>query len=402
MDEYLSYLARPADIGGRQAKNRLSTLPMEANDSEPDGSPSEITIERYRRLSAGGWGVVYVEALASCERGRCRPRQLMLSKRNLDSFKRLSDAIRAASDTPPFIIYQINHGGRYALRPLVSYHSEILDPTWDMPEGGATASTAELDEAADATAETVKLCASAGADAADLKCCHGYLAAELFRPSNNRDDKYGGSLENRLRFMDALISAGAEAARDDGLIFGSRISIQEKFPGGIGSSGPDGTAFDFSGVAPLLERLKAAGAAFVCETMGVPYYNPETTRPQAGRPGLETALAEHHGMAGWVKSFNPAFAVIGAGYTSLKAGCVERAAKNIIAGDVDIIGFGRQSFADPDTAVKLLSGDAARVKWCAACGKNNCSTLLRAKAPAGCVVHDRAYRAELKKIQRGK
>lgn len=399
MDEYLSYLARPADIGGGRAKNRLSTLPMEANDSEPDGSPSEKTVERYRRLSAGGWGVVYVEALASCERGRCRPRQLMLSKSNLDSFKKLSDAIRAASDPPPFIIYQINHGGRYSLRPLIAYRSEILDPTWDMPADAATASAADLDDAAEATAEAVKLCAAAGADAADLKCCHGYLAAELFRPSNSRTDKYGGSLENRLRFMDALIRAGAESAREDGLIFGSRISIQERFPGGIGSSGPDGTMFDFSGVAPLLQKLKAAGAAFVCETMGVPYYNPAATRPQAGQPGLEAALAAHHGLAGWVKSFNPGFAVIGAGYTPLRGGCVVRAAKNIIAGDVDIIGFGRQSFADPETAAKLLSGDAALVKWCAACKKNNCSTLLRAKAPAGCAVHDPAFRAELKKLK---
>ena len=90
-------LAAPLEIKGRSVKNRLTALPMEANDAEEDGRPSSRTIERYRRLAAGGWGTIYIEAVAPSERAKSRNRQLVISEANLDSFRLLIDNIRDAA-----------------------------------------------------------------------------------------------------------------------------------------------------------------------------------------------------------------------------------------------------------------------------------------------------------------
>jgi hypothetical protein len=65
----------------------------------------------------------------------------------------------------------------------------------------------------------------------------------------------------------------------------------------------------------------------------------------------------------------------------------------------DILGFGRQSFADPLFPKKLLGGDEESIRWCKCCEKNNCSTLLRGHKEAGCVVFEDYYRRQLKELK---
>ncbi len=401
MEDIVAFLAKSIPIGNFKVKNRLSNLPMEANDAEPDGSPGERLRERYRALGAGGWGIVYVEAISPDDRGKSRKNQMVIREDNLDEFKKLVDAIHGASDPAPMVIFQINHAGRYALDPMPAYRSELLDSTWDITPGTPVATTEELDEAAEHSARAVGLAARAGADGVDLKCCHGYLAAELFRPANNRIDKYGIRFENRIRFFKSMLTAAAEAADEFGTVFGSRISLHENIHGGIGSLGVDGDEFDFENPSELIDVLKDFGGSFVCETMGIPYFNPELVRPNSKQEDREDVLVRHHGIAGYVKSYMPEMKVIGAGYTPFGMRSIAYGVKNIISGDVDIIGYGRQSFADPETAKKIIDADLDAINWCAACPKNNCSTLLRAQSRVGCVVYDPAAREELKKLRNG-
>lgn len=387
------------NLAGRTVKNRLSTLPMEGNDAEPDGRPSQRTIKRYERLSTGGWGIVYIEAIAPDERGKARPGQLVLTEENLDSFKSLVSRIRAASPDPPLIIFQINHAGRYALNPTLAYHSELLDPTWNIPPDMPEATTDELDAAARACAGAVRLAAASGADAADLKCCHGYLAMELLRPANTRTDKFGGSLKNRLRFLEILLDAAQEVSGPH-FFFGSRISLLEGFPGGFGSGSKDPLAWDTSELFPLLMTLMSAGAAFVCGTLGVPYYNPELVRPWKNYDEKLKVAAMHHRLCAWVKENFPSLAVISAGYSPLGEASPDTAGENISRGLVDAAGFGRQSFADPEMPLKLLRGDTDSINWCKGCKTNNCSFLLRNRVPTGCVIFESFYSLQLKKLKK--
>ncbi len=389
-------LAMPYYFRDSEIKNRLCALPMEANDAGEDGRPTEQTIMRYKNLSAGEWGIVYVEAIAPSANGKARKRQMVMSEENLDSFKRLVDEIKVSSDPPPFVILQINHAGRYGLAPMIAYHSEVLDPSWH-GVGDITPATAdELDAEAARMANAIRLAAQTGADAIDVKCCHGYLAAELLRPMNNRQDKYGGSDENRFRFFNALLEAAAEAERDFGTMFGARVSLHEHFPGGIGSIGPEGIEIDRAAVNDIVFKLKSYGAAFICITMGVPYFNPEFVRPYAGQKNKSDVLNYFGRLNEFVRGADDDIMVIGSAYTSY--GHMFRLWAELQTA-ADIKGMGRQSFADPLFPKKLFGGDEESIRWCRCCKRNGCATLLRSNKEVGCVVFDDYYKKQLKQIK---
>lgn len=386
-------------IAGKTVKNHLSTLPMEGNDAEPDGSPSEMTVQRYFRMAAGGWGIVYIEAIAPNVSGKARAGQLVISEKNIDRFKTLTDSIRNAVAEPPLIIFQVNHAGRYGLSPLLAYNNKLLDPTWKF-RAEKVATESEISIAADACASAVKLSKLAGADGADLKCCHGYLAIELARPANKRPDNFGGSFENRTRFLKRMLDA-ANSVADKQFFFGTRVSVMEGIPGGLGDDPcAPGTFSPGADAASLVKLLADNGASFICETAGIPYYNPELVRPPAKDANKQQTLAMHHEFSAWIKSQARNCAVIGAGFSLLGNSFVEKACDMIEHEKLDAAGFGRQSFADPDTPLKLMNDDEKSIKWCKGCKTMNCSFLLRNGAHTGCVIYDGYYKETAKAVRK--
>ena len=102
--------------------------------------------------------------------------------------------------------------------------------------------------------------------------------------------------------------------------------------------------------------------------------------------------------------------MIGSGYSYLRDGQNELkeadpvkksltywADKNLSERNCDLVGLGRQSFADPLFAQKILSGRASKMNFCLACG--GCSVLLRAQAPTGCVVYFEFYKNLFRKLR---
>ena len=73
----------------KKIANRVVLQPMEGCDCNPDGSPSGLTIEKYRKAARSGAGLVWLEANAVCPEGRTNPRQMMLTRENIDQFKKL-------------------------------------------------------------------------------------------------------------------------------------------------------------------------------------------------------------------------------------------------------------------------------------------------------------------------
>src|SRR5699024_9326050 len=111
-------LAQPLTVGSVTFPNRLGVAPMEGADSLPDGSPSEYTTRRYVREAEGGSSVLWFEAISIVEEGRSSRTQLLLTRDNLDSYKRLTAAVkeagRKANGYEPYLILQANHSGRYS------------------------------------------------------------------------------------------------------------------------------------------------------------------------------------------------------------------------------------------------------------------------------------------------
>ena len=99
LSDDISILFSPIVIAGRTLPNRFLIHPMEGADADPSGGPSDLTFRRYRRFAAGGAAGIRLEAAAVLESGRGNPRQLLISARTGDGFKRLVEETRRAAAT---------------------------------------------------------------------------------------------------------------------------------------------------------------------------------------------------------------------------------------------------------------------------------------------------------------
>lgn len=400
--ESLSVLGESLKIGNKNIPNRLACQAMEGCDGNADGTPAELTYRRYKRLAEGGSGIIWFEATACREDGRANPRQLWITKDNLDSFKRIVNDIREdsikANGYAPLIVMQATHSGRYSKphgvpAPLIAYNNPIFEG--DKPiDKNRILSDDELDRIGEALIKSAKLAEEAGFDGVDIKCCHRYINSELLS-AYERDGKYGGSLENRTRLLRESI-AGAMQVTSKDFIVSSRLNVYDGFPYpyGFGVSKNCGINFDPEEPIWLLKELRALGVELLNITMGNPYFNPHVNRPFA----LGGYDPEEHPLEGVARMLNgiaelkkavPELKIISSALSYLGVAAPQVCAGFIKDGGFDFCGFGRTILAYPDYAKDILSGGLKKDKICICCSK--CSEMMRAGGTPGCVVRDRLY-----------
>ena len=401
----LDILAQPLNIGGKTAGNRLVNHPMECNDADPNGDPSELTLKRYKRLAQGGAGIIMVESATINPVSRARKNQLCAQEKNLKGLAGMVEMMRK-ENPDPLIIIQINHSGAVSspsCSKVVSYY-----PTGFHAEEEIIGD-AEVDQIADWFVDSAKVCQRAGADGIDFKMCHGYFGGQLLRPANTKEGKYGVSWENRSRFFVQTAARIKEAVNDPNFILGSRFSFYEGIPGGFGTAGPDEVAEDPTEPLAFSKLVQAAGFHFLSVSGGIPVMTGEFTRPTKVYP---------HGVYrqfGWAAKAAKEvdIPVIGSAYSYLRDGknqlagaqkdqmnLLYWAAKNIADGHVSLVGVGRQSLADPHFVKKALAGELDQINYCMACG--GCSQLLGGQARVGCSIYDKFYKQELKDLRAAK
>ena len=159
-------------IGERIICNRVVLQPMEGCDCNIDGSPSELTGEKYKKAARSGAGIVWFEANAVCPEGRTNPRQMMLTKDNLPSFKNLLREMREIAKREccisPIFILQLTHSGRQSIVPMIAYRHPIYEER--RPVADENIVTDEyLDTLPERYAESARLAAEAGFDGVDVK-----------------------------------------------------------------------------------------------------------------------------------------------------------------------------------------------------------------------------------------
>ena len=260
LSENLSALLQPITIGRRTVGNRLAIQPMEGCDADLDGSPGELTVRRFRRFGAGGAKLIWGEACAVVPEGRANPRQLVINQATAPSIARLCEATRQAhidenGHADDLLIgLQLTHSGRYSFaRPIMAQHDPLLDPRTVLDKAtGATASADsplisddELDRLGDRYVEAARLASAAGFDFIDIKQCHRYLLNELLA-SHTRPGKFGGSFENRTRFIREVTGRIREAC--PGLMVATRLNI---FDGVPYMKGKDGCGIPCSFTLPV-------------------------------------------------------------------------------------------------------------------------------------------------------
>lgn len=398
-------LKKPLKIGKCTVQNRIVYQPMEGCDGEPNGAPGERTIQKYMKFATSGAGMIWMEATAVCDEGKANPRQLRLTEETKGAFAKLvrdmKHAAREACGYEPILILQLTHSGRQS-KPngipaqLVAYHNAVFEENTYIADEQIVSDT-YLDCLQDRFVSAARLAMECDFDGVDIKSCHGYLLGELMS-GYTRPGKYGGSFENRTRFL-REVTHRVRQILPAGKLLCSRMSAYDGFPypWGFGVKTDGSLTPDWTEACRLIRALATEGVDLVNITMGNPYVNPHVNRPfavgtytpsEAPIVGVERMLS---GTAA-IKAECPQMSIVTSGYSFLgvespyiAAGCVQE-------GKTDLVGFGRMSLAYPEFASDVLSGHLKANQICMACSK--CTQLMRAGGIAGCVVRNPFYTQE--------
>ncbi|MCD6322447.1 MAG: hypothetical protein J7L77_05420 [Clostridiales bacterium] len=225
-------------IGGKSIPNRLCIQPMEGCDGDNAGNPSELTYRKYKRFAAGGAGIIWLEATAVVPEGRANPRQLWIHRSNIDKFKKFVNDIRDNSYNEkgekqnPYLVLQLTHSGRESkptgkAEPMIAHHSKVLAYKHGLTDEYPLITDEYLDDLQDKYVEAAQLAKECGFDAVDIKSCHGYLLHEILSAFTRENSKYGGSYENRTRFLKTTIKRVIDEV--PGIGVSSRLSIADGY-----------------------------------------------------------------------------------------------------------------------------------------------------------------------------
>ena len=390
-------------IGEKTICNRVVLQPMEGCDCRMDGSPSELTVEKYRKAAKSGAGLIWFEANAVCPEGRTNPGQMMLTKENLSSFKNLLREMREIAkrecDISPIFILQLTHSGRQSIVPMIAYRHPIYEERRPVTDENIVTDE-YLDTLPERYAESARLAVEAGFDGVDVKSCHGYLFQELLS-AFMRDGRYGGSFENRTRLYLDCARAVKKAIPEDVLLT-SRLSVSDMVQKPYGFGTTEENELDLSEPDMLIERLVKEGIQILNVTVGNPYYNPHVNRPYR-KGGYEPPELPEKGLARFeiiekhIKEKFPALSVVGSGLSYYRDDLFEQAERQLSRGVCDLVGFGRMWLAYPEFYRDFTEGKFEAKKCCLACSK--CTGLMRAGRVSGCAVFNEYYRELYKTIK---
>lgn len=433
-----SPLLRPLECGGIRIGNRIATHPMEGWDGTPDGNPTENTVRRWRKFGRSGAKLIWGgEAVAVRHEGRANPNQLLAAPHTRDGLAGLRAAIveehrHATGSVEGLLIgLQLTHSGRYCrpnsygrAEPRILYHHPILDRRLGLPADYPVLSDGEVAAIIEDFHRAARLAWELGFDFVDIKHCHGYLGHE-FLSAHTREGSYGGSFENRTRFLREVVEGirslapqlkiGVRFSAFDTIPFRPNASLSSPGrpgPGvpepysdllpyrwGFGLNPSNPTEVDLSEPVRFLVLLEQLGIRLVNVTAGSPYYNPHIQRPAIfpssdGYPPPADPLVEvarHIGLVRTLKRQFPRLVMVGSGYTYLQDFLPHVAQAVLREGWVDAVGIGRMALIYPELLWDAAHGrpiDHRRV-----CRTfSDCTTAPRNGLPSGCYPLDDHYK----------
>jgi 2,4-dienoyl-CoA reductase-like NADH-dependent reductase (Old Yellow Enzyme family) len=432
LSDNLEILGTPLRIGEQTAPNRLAIHPMEGCDGLVDGSPSPLTVRRYRRFGESGTGLIWYEATAiqtdktnPMNNPRANPRQLMLTDENKNRFKDILSVVEAGEQRligkhPAFgrsvKILQITHSGRYTRpgynNPLRMYPYQPLDSFFHQTDQeGKILSDEELDLLPEYFEDSIRIAKEIGFNGVDIKSCHRYLLSESLSAFTRSESKYGGpTFENRTRLIRNIFRRVIPKYADPHFLITLRFNMSDGIPFPYGWGVPtvpytNADKFgaldcpppaDLSEPIRFLKELYDLGVRLVNLTLANPYFNSFVSRPYdqplpgAGKPQEHPLMGVYRfiQLTREIRSALPSdMRVIGTGYSWLRQYAPQIGAAEVKKQHVDMIGFGRMSFANPQFGQQIfLQKQIDPQQTCITCSK--CTELMRKKTVTGCVIRD--------------
>ena len=226
-----SKLFTEASIGPITLRNR--TIRSAAFESMcPGNAPSQQLLDYHRSVAAGGVGMTTVAYAAVAQSGLSFDRQLWMRKEIVPGLRKLTDSVHKEGAAASI---QLGHCGNMS-------HKKICGET---PVGASSGFNLysptfvrglrrdELRVMAKTYGNAVRLARESGFDAVEIHAGHGYLISQFLSPyTNHRKDEYGGSLDNRMRFMDEVMAEVMKAAGNDMAVL-VKMNMRDGFKGGM-------------------------------------------------------------------------------------------------------------------------------------------------------------------------
>jgi 2,4-dienoyl-CoA reductase-like NADH-dependent reductase (Old Yellow Enzyme family) len=345
------HLFSPFRIKSTDIRNRIFSTGHDTYLPE-GGLPSDALIAYQRARARGGAGLIVIQVVGVHETARYTEALLMgTSDDCIPSFARLVDAIHAEG-TKVFV--QLFHPGR----ELMGRPDGVVQPAFapshapserfkviprEMPQS-------LIGEILDGFGQAARRMAEAGADGVEIVASHGYLPAQFMNPRvNRRADRYGGNLENRLRFTREAIAAIRANVPED-FILGVRLSGDEHDEDGMVE---DESAAIARALAPDLDYLNVIAG---------------TSATASGAAHIVPSMANAHGyVAPFAQKVKQA-----TGKPVFVAGRINQpqiAEEVLASGAADMCGMTRAMIADPEMANKARTGKTDDIRACIGCNQ---------------------------------
>ncbi len=435
----------PLARGGIKIGNRIAVNPMEGWDGARDGNPTENTLRRWRRFGQSGAKLIWGgEAVAVSHSARANPNQLVIADHTRAGLARLRAGLidehkrATGSENGLLIGLQLTHSGRYCRpnahdrpEPRILYRHPILDRKLSLLRDYPLLTDPEIASIIEEFHRAARIARELGFDFVDIKHCHGYLGHE-FLSAHTREGKYGGSFENRTRFLREVVE-GIRAVAPK-LKVGVRVSAFDTVPfqpdparsvngklgpgipephanlipyrWGFGVNAQDPTQPDLAEPIQFLSLLEKLDISLVNVTAGSPYYNPHIQRP-ALYPPSDGYLPPEDPLIGVARQMQatrelkqrfPNLIFVGTAYSYLQDFLPHVAQAALREGWVDVVGLGRMVLTYPEILLDASEGRALQHKR--VCRTfSDCTTAPRKGLPSGCYPLDSYYKNSAAAVQ---
>ena len=362
------HLFSPLEVRGRPLRNRIFSTAHQTYLAR-GGNPGEDMAAYHEARAAGGAGLIIVEAAPAHVSNR-REETLIDASRDdcIPGYRTVAAAVQRHGC---LLFGQLTHGGRIGAyrdggRRTVPYSaSAVPDERFhNMPRAMPLDLIREVVESFGRAAARF---AEAGLDGVEVAVSHGLLPAQFLNPAiNRRNDAYGGSEENRLRFLAEALAAVREAV-GNGLIVGIRISAEEMQPDGL----------DAETALAACRRLDAMAA--------IDYVN--------------TTVGSMAGLGGSVHVAPPM--ALDPAYVAPRAAAIKEAVsvpvfvagrindpriaeRVLAAGQADMCGMTRAMICDPEMPTKAKQGRIDDIRACVGCNQA-CIGHFHMAQPVSCI-----------------
>ncbi len=336
-------LFQPIKMGGNIIKNRVVMSGMTTNYATMEGGVSRKLYNHIVERARGGVGLIVLEAAGvSWPEGKSCVRQLKINDAAITAdLHDLADSVHAFGAK---IIVQLHHGGFMAIPPL----ADGKQPICASPFGDAREMT--LEEIKRVQQDFINAAVNAkvgGLDGVQIHAAAMYLVNSFISPAcNTRTDEYGGSMENRFRFLKEIIE-GIRAACPRPFILGIRLGAMDFFPGGLTLE--EGVQY--------AKWCEEAGVDFIDVTTGF-FGGNEAMETQWDPEGARVFMGE-----AVKKAVSVPVSIVG------KLRTPSYCAEIIEEGKTDMVTIGRQMICDPQWANKAMRGRDDLIRPCLNCSQ---------------------------------